>query len=289
MLQVAVNFVVISLALVAAAPQTQNVVSPGRDTLGSLLHVLNRYADLYRDSALRFACDESITYWKRGGGGGRYDLEYLYVFTPGTGLTDYRTKHGADHREAGSEQRVDLTTYKLPSFVERAYSWVFTFERGKWALHEYKVIGQATILGRDSEIVSFVPRPPYLRGVNDWIGQVWVDRTTHQLLKVEALQVDQNAEKLQLEADLASTGSFPDNKLPTYYFSKVTKEFGQEKNGLRFPSRVEIVRSRFDVHVENGHRSATEQTMYRVKQEYSDYRFFSVRTLDEVKNYILQK
>jgi len=58
---------------------------------------------------------------------------------------------------------------------------------------------------------------------------------------------------------------------------------------LRFHSRVEITRSQFDVQVENGHRTATDRLIYRVRQDYSDYRFFSVRTVDEVRDYILEK
>lgn len=283
------NLTALTLVVLAAVPPALVAAPPPEATLDSLLHVLNRYADLYRDSALRFSCDESITYSPKGAFGRKYELEYLYVYTPELGLRDYRTQRGADHSKDRPDKEVDLGSYGLPSVVERAYSWVFTFERGKWGLHNYRVKGQETVLGREALVVSFEPRPPYKLGINDWVGEAWIDKETHQLLRVESFKLDQHALKAQLDADLAGRGPFPEGKLPTYYVSKVITEFGVEKNGLRFPSWVEIRRTRFDVHNESGQRSATEHAIYRVRQEYSNYRFFSVRTLDEVRNYVLVK
>ncbi len=54
------------------------------------------------------------------------------------------------------------------------------------------------------------------------------------------------------------------------------------KRGLRFPGRVEIVRSRFRPYQSPTGRKVKEREMLRVEQTYRDYKFFGVRAKDDI-------
>ena len=55
---------------------------------------------------------------------------------------------------------------------------------------------------------------------------------------------------------------------------------------MRFPSRVETRRSRFEVMERKGVRAAKEHQVFRVVQEYDDYRFYGVRALEQIRDFV---
>jgi len=262
-----------------AALPAQPIAAPepgeeGGTELDGLLERLGRVAGLYRDSALQFSCDEEVT--GTGLAAAPYRFEYIYVYSPSQGLKDYRTVPGARH-----PREVDPGAYRIPQFLRRAYSWAFVFGADARQHHQYAIAGEDDALGRAALKVTFEPIPPFRRDVNEWFGTAWVDRETFQILKVEALHEEQRKQK-EFEAELASPPAERARR-KRYPIERVTTEFSVEKNGMRFPGKVTIALSEFVVPGEGGSAPFDQTLVYRIEQNYANYRFFSVRTRDEIR------
>jgi hypothetical protein len=240
---------------------------------------LERLSGLYRDEALNFSCREKVTFRRDDETPRHYTFQYIYVFRKPEGLTDYRTTWG-------KTSPVLLHTYGLPSWLERGYSWAFLFERGKRPLQTFRVEEGGTVLDRPALAVAFAPVPPVRTDLNDWHGTVWIDRERHQILRVEALKDDQQAEKSRFEAHMASPDRPSERKRVEYEFIEVSTEFSVEKNGMRFPGSVKIRKHRWEVIDTPRHRSKVPMPGYTVTQAYDEYRFFGIRTLEEVRTVI---
>ena len=172
----------LSLAPSAGAPAG---TSPPEDArLEDLLERLARVSELYRDTALRFSCEETIT--NSGLGGGTSRFEYIYVYDARAGFRDYRTQ-----RVRGRPRRVNLGKTRIPRLLRQAYSWAFVFGAARQKLHRYRILGGDTALDRPALKLRFEPIPPYREELNSWFGTAWIDRETSQLLKVEAMKPDQ--------------------------------------------------------------------------------------------------
>lgn len=247
----------------------------GGTRLEGLLDRLGRVAGLYRDTALQFSCDEEVT--GTGLPGAPYRFEYIYVYSASQGLKDYRTLPG-DKRP----REVDPNTYRIPQFLRRAYSWVFVFGADARKHHRYAIVGEDDALGRAALKVTFEPIPPFRRDVNEWFGTAWVDRETFQILKVEALQREEYRKQKELEEDLASPSADHSRaRRKRHRIERVTTEFSAEKNDMRFPGKVVIALTEFVVPGEGA--PFDESPVYRIEQNYTHYRFFSVRSKDEIR------
>ena len=264
----------------ALPPQPTAPPEPGAEDgtgLEGLLDRLGRAAGLYRDTALRFSCDEEIT--GTGLAGAPYRFEYIYVYSASQGFQDYRTVPGTKRpREA------DPNAYRIPQFLRRAYSWIFIFGADVRKHNRYAIAGADDALGRAALKVTFEPIPPFRRDVNEWFGTAWIDRETFQILKVEALQHEEQRKQKELEEDLAgSPTGHPRARRTRHQIERVTTEFSVEKNGMRFPGKVVIALTEFVVPGEGGSAPFDESPVYRIEQTYTNYRFFSVRTRDEIR------
>lgn len=258
--------VLLSLALCALPAHAE-------DTSGTAawLDRLGRVAGLYHDTALRFASDEEIS-----GTGLRAPcrFEYIYVYSASQGLRDYRTL-------PGRTREVDPGAYPIPQFLRRAYSWVFVFTADARRHHRYANAGEDEALGRPAIKIAFEPIPPFRRNVNEWFGTAWVDRETFQILKVEALQHEEHRKQEEIEKDLASPAGLARLRGKHRSIERVTTEFSVEKNGMRFPGRALIVRT--DVTIPGEAAPFDESPVYRVEQTYTNYRFYGVRTREEIR------
>lgn len=241
--------------------------------LDALLDRLRRVAGLYHDTALQFASDEEIS---ATGLREPCRFEYIYVYSASQGLRDFRTLPGARH-----PREVDPGGYPIPQFLRRAYSWVFVFAASARKHHRYAIAGEDEALGRPAIKVTFEPIPPFRRDVNEWFGTAWVDRETFQILKVEALQREEHGKQVELEKDLASPAGSGRVRPRHRSIERVTTEFSVEKNGMRFPGKASIVRTEFTV--PGAAAPVDESLVYRVEQSYSNYRFFHVRSRDEIR------
>ena len=291
---------------VAGLPTSVSRATPRQAEVG-LEEILQRLANLsrlYRDTALQFTSDETIAdiryatrsrgeiVWSRRPMRKTHRFRYFYVFAAPTDdssverLVDYRNV--LDKKQAdGSLQEVDLTEVDLPSYIMRAYSWAFLFQESLQKRFRYELVGQQKALGRKATVISFEPIPPFEKGFNEWFGKAGVDLETAQLLKVESIHQLYHATMAQLE-ELEETDELPDDTLVV----RVSTEFGEERNGMRFPSKVNLVGTEYwtpgptrNVAVFGLTHAprATESIVFRVNQTYKDYRFFSVRTEEEIR------
>jgi len=267
------------MAIVLARPAFS---SPPETRLPELLTRMDRVASLYRDKALSFTCVEKVSYGSPLIRRRTYLLDYVYEFN-GVDLTDYRTDHKR-HRPAGEiPHRVELANYRIPYSLSRAYSWVFVFERSRWGRYRFEILGDERALGRKALRVRMEPVSPIEEDVNDWYGDIWIDRGTWQLLRVEALKADQHEEKLRLEAALSRVSV---DGPESYEIARIMTEFSVEKNGMRFPGLVEIVNTRYKVLQGRKAPYSVERNGFIVTQRYLDYRFFGVRTEDWIRDIV---
>lgn len=299
--------------LMAVSPMARGSSSTGQE-LDEILDTLARLSELYGDSALNFTCVERITQTRfksldRIDSRASHSFDYFYVFntveeaaasggTLRAGLRDYRTDPGV--AVDGQANRIDPAELGL-AHLSRAYSWIFVF--GLEASSSYFFIQEPdnTALGREALVIGFEPRLPIRRGLNDWSGRAWVDKETMQVLRVEAVTSAQYlaaaGERAANRTEGGLNGSPADDR---YGFTHAEVEFGEEKNGLRFPSRSMLTGTmvRLDGGGYGAYREAARELLergikmnrtFRVEQTYRDYRFFSVRTAIEVQQYLREQ
>jgi hypothetical protein len=288
---------VITHSAVAAALAASLIVAPaapvplGDDGLRPILQRLDRVASLYRDNALRFTCEETLTHFT-GRGQRRYRFHYIFVYDEENRLADYRLKRQAakPRRSAKkamkSSEPVSLDRYTrragMPPPVLRAYNWVYLFERARWRYYEYRLLQRREVLERPALGIEFEPVPPYRAGVNEWFGRIWVDTETYQVLKVEALQPAEYLKKRRFEDFVTEPPDSTRKLRSTHVFSEVHTEYGVEVNGMRFPSEVVTRGVRYEAWAHEGDSGYREYPMFRLEQAYDNYRFFGVRAEEEI-------
>lgn len=231
------------------ALRTEDRIAEGTPGLEVVLERLARVAELYRDEALSFTCDESIQY-SAGRTASLHRFRYIYVASAGE-LQDRRELIGKSATgrvldSAGAPNPI----HDLPGMLLRPYSWVFVFAPQNQRHYRYAVEGVTRVLGTATLRVRFEALPPYVRDVNEWSGTAFVDRVTFQPARVEAHHVSEGASG------------------PVRY----TTDFDLVESDMRFPGQVRI---------------RSEIPRYSVVQTYKRYRFFGVRTREEIQRFVL--
>lgn len=263
--------------------------------LATVLERLDRIAALYRDNALRFTCDETLTHFT-GGGRRQYRFHYIFVYDDDDKLADYRLRRGtarpgkSTKKLAKAAQPVSLERYRrrsgMPPPVMRAYTWVNLFERSRWPHYEYRILGHGEVLGRPAIAIGLDPVRPHRPGVNDWVGTVWVDRDSYQLLRVEALKPTESVKKQRFEQFLERPPESKRRLRSTHVFSEIHTEYGVEMNGMRFPSEVVTRGVRYEAWAHEGDSGYREFPVFRLEQAYDNYQFFGVRTAEEIERLV---
>jgi hypothetical protein len=72
----------------------------------------------------------------------------------------------------------------------------------------------------------------------------------------------------------------------TYNIERIVTDFGFEKNGMQFPSHVEITTTRSSFVAGQIHDELRESTVLKVSQDYTHFEFFSVRSSDEIMRFV---
>jgi len=262
------------------------LAAQGADPVGRdrQLARLARVAELYRDNALGFACQETITY--SGAQTGRIQFAYLFIKDASGKLRDFRTwKTGTTAAERGRE--VDPSDYKVPRYLASAYLFAFVFRSDRQPLYRFDLLREESVGDRTAVVIGFLSRNPIRKGKNDWVGFASVDRETSQLLEVEAYTPADWNRKVRRDADVATAPTRDAHDDPvTYDIERIVTTFGFEKNGMRFPSRVENVKTRFTVVHGAGQDTLRETTLRRVTQDYTRFEFFSVRSSAEIMRFV---
>lgn len=251
---------------------------------GPTLTRLARVAELYRDTALGFACLETIEY--RGKRTGRIKFSYLFIHDEDGRFRDYRTwRAGTTANARGTE--VNPTDYHVPRFLESAYLWAFVFRSDRQALHAFHDLGDGVALDRPATKLGFQPKGTVQKGLNDWVGIAWIDRETSQILKVEAWTPEDWNRRVERDAAMTDArGHDLGWESDPYDIESIVTEYSVVKNGMRFPGRVTIVRSVSTVLGGERDFPLRERELLRVTQKYSDYEFFSVRTREEIQRIV---
>ena len=240
----------------------------------TVLSRLDRVASLYRDHALDFTCDETITFFTETGPR-HYDYRYVMAFDDDGRLADYRVRPGQIH-----------PTQQDMAVLAQAYNWVFLFERDRWEHYSYAIEQRGEVMGRPAYRLSFEALPPYQANFNDWSGQIWVDAETYQPLQVLGLKVAEWDKREAFHQAVAQAKSEGRSHRSRHQFSEYTTDFGFEKNGMRFPSRVRFRDVRYKVYGTRKRSGYRESPLLRVHQDYENYRFYSVRTQSEVQEVV---
>jgi len=257
-------------------------LQPSTVELHELLVELAEEADWHRDTALRFACDETIVE-NKWGRRRTLEFEYIYAYNKAGLLRDYRlTRRGSKKVRKGKTVPVpvDLASTHLPAFVLRAYSSIFIFDRNHQHLYDFEILGEEETLGRRAVKVRFEAVPPYVEDLNDWFGAAWVDLETHQLLRVRALRAEDHATKLMFDKGIVQE-TMPGPHRP-HSFDQMEVEFAVEQEGIRFPSRVTLERTGFETSTAAPHLRTSAHEQFRIVQSYDNYRIFGVRTAESI-------
>lgn len=270
-----------ALALVIALTVMGWTATPGSadaDLGIQIMRGLDRASYLYLDSALRFACQEKI--FERSPGWSRsHRFDYLFVYDKVSGFQDYRTDRGK-----GGKEQTDPAAVGVKRFLARAYMWFLLFNRTRQDKHRYRLLGSEKMHGVRSVKIEFEPIPPFEEGINDWFGTAWVDPAGFQLLRVKAMKsIDHERwQELQKAAEegFSASAITPGT---TYRVNRVTTDFSVVKNGMRFPSQVSIVSTVYYVPDHWNPARILELVEERSVQTYSKYRFYGVRTSEEVR------
>ncbi len=263
------------VALVMATVSTHGE-PPAEETLPEILGRLERVAALYRDQALRFTCDEGVHLIRADKSGFARRYRYVYVRGEDGRLEDYRTLR------KGDGERIDMTRSDLPAYVLRAYSSVLLFERDQQSLYRYELLERDEVRKRPALRIAFEPRAQEPSDPNLWHGSVWIDADTYQLLRFEGMEHGDVARQRRFE-HAADTWHPEVGKAPEpVTVARVTTEFGIEKNGMRFPSKVTTV----SLYLSSRRGSTESRPRYQVVQRYKAYRFYGVRTSEQIEQIV---
>lgn len=280
------------LALSVAAPcpdASSGGAGAALPPLDRFLERMDRVASLYKDQALRFTCNETVSF---SGRNKPLVLRFAYIYRYSEeeqALVDYRVPRGRLARASEARQeRVAMENFGLPAYILRAYSWVFVFQEAVQPLYRYSLEGAERYAGRAALRVRFEAIPPYIEGVNDWFGTALVDRETYQLLHVEAVEAGEYDQHRTLQEAVARRA---DRGEPvyrgTYAYSTYSTDFDVTRGGMRFPGRAMVRRSEYEVRGGASGGSVLEHPLYTVIQTYKRYRFFRVRSEAEIRRIVL--
>lgn len=275
--------------LAARAGKKKEKQSGELPSLQYLLDRLDRVAALYRDNALSFTCDETIHHAGRGNPS-ILKFRYIYRYSEEKqALDDYRILRGRKSElSPEKKEKIALDHYGLPQFLVRAYSWVFLFEESLWKYQSFAIEGEGDWQGRPAILLRFEPLEAYRQDSDLWYGTAWVDRETFHLLHVEAIETEDYpqyrlAHRLMREGRDAATFNYRG----AFTYSVCSTDFDVVKHGMRFPGRNVIRRSQYHARSGAGRESLDEDPLYNVTQVYSRYKFFSVRTEEEIRSAVI--
>jgi hypothetical protein len=261
-------------------------------SLEVLLRGMDRASYLYLDTALRFACTETIV---ESGTGPKsvHRFEYLFVYDKEHGFQDYRT-----WRVGKDRLPVNPDDVGVGLFLERAYMWVLLFNRTRQDKYNYEIVNLETIDGVATVQVRFRPISPYKDGINEWIGTAWVDPSTYQIVKVEAMKAADLEAFMAMQQNKGKDHPLSEHEASSHPADKsqrapekgpgrfqrvegVTTKFSVLKNGMRFPSEVKLASTNYYLSSEG--RKPEEVSQVESKQSYTKYSFYAVHTSEEVK------
>lgn len=267
---------ILPVLVACAAAAAEPAAEPSRD-LRALLERMDGVARTFSATALRFECKETIR-WDEGPFGRRGTIRFAYIFVrDGERTEDYRTWTGLSGKLSPAEVLPD--EQGVPRYLRSAYHWIQIFRSSRWEHHRFFPAGRGTALGRPAIGIRFEPIPPIVNKLNDWYGTAWVDPDTEQILRIEAYTPAQWLRKSSLEEFERDAASLPRDFATSIAIERIDTEFGFERGGLRFPSRVRLRETVHRLSVGQGRLKDRERTSLDVEQRYERYRFFATEAV----------
>ncbi len=231
--------------------------------LSEALREIDEVARLYGSEALSFTSDEKIVL-KSGGRTQTHRFRHIYTINEFGKHVELREPVKRRH-----DPNAPANT--------NPYLWVFLFESGRRPFMHFESVGIDRRLEREALGIAFRPRGEIFPHVNDWYGVAWFDRETYRPLVFEAWRPEEYGRKLELDRRLAAAATTGKSR-SEHVITSFRTEFGEERNGLRLPTRVTMREQRFTVWGRDGSSGYHERTLSTVKQLYTNYRFYGVST-----------
>jgi hypothetical protein len=272
--------VVLAAALLLLLPASE-IAAQGEGRAGQLEELLPRLADraeIYRLTALYFACEEEVTLTSYKSSEAiksedRTIYDYLLENTEKNGLQPYRailSKNG--NPKSRHEVKVELG---LPE----AYAWNFLFLAEGQGRFQFNLVDTEYLDPWDTWVIDFVAILPFSDGIDiaQWEGRVWVDQDTLDILRVE-VEPSKEADRLKAQQDQFRQSfrflGMGTKKKPRIHQLRVS--FDIERESLRFPSRSIFTTQ---LALDPSNRRLEKSTV----QNYRRYVFYDVDALDRFK------
>jgi len=149
-------------------------------------------------------------------------------------------------------------------YINKAiYGPIGLLAREEQPLYNYGLLNDEFIKGRQAFVIDIKPKKP--SSAKPVYGKVWVDKKDGSILKM-SIEAESLAGYERISADYESRGIKP--------AISIEIDYGFEKNGLRFPSRITLKEAYSDP-------KEGVAKMSEMKVDYDKYKFFKVGT--EVK------
>jgi hypothetical protein len=259
-----------------AADQTPAANSDA-SALPGILKAAGDYCEVVKGMALNFVCLERIreqeNFFTRGTGSSRNSPDAIKRAKSKTRTFayDYQiVKSKDDVRESRMlleedgrkrhEENAELPTLKF-SGRNLVYGPVGFLSRYWQSYFTYEIVGREEIGGRKAIVIRAAPKTE--REENNNRGRVWVDASSHQILRLEMEPPNTGPADVVVGNDSAAVGADFRRQLTW------TIDYGIEKKGVLFPSRQTIR----ETYVSDTGFSVVKR---EVVFDYSDYRYFTV-------------
>lgn len=260
--------------------------SSGAQTESQLDIILNKcaeYCDRLSNAVLHFICTEKVS--QEVFQGGQIDLHtnlsYPVVISTRSKLEkkefvyDYQlyskdnqiseTRHLLE--EDGKAKREEFVELKGLRFEHKNVIMgpigVLSRKWQQW--HDYRVLKQDKFKGYDVWIIEASPKPGQETG--HLYGKIWVSQKDYSILRIEWNQQAIKGYEQLIE-------NCKKNKLEPYF--TLISEYTFSKNGIRFPSRYELLE-------EYSYWGNRKQLASKKIVTYDNYKFFTVETKVEYK------
>ena len=245
--------------------------------LPGILKAAGDYCEIVKGMALNFVCLERIreqeNFFTRGTGSSRNSPDAIKRAKSKTRTFAYdyqiiKSKDDVQEKrtlleEDGRRRRVENAGLPTLQFSGRnlVYGPVGFLSRYWQGFFSYEIVGREDVAGRKAIVIRAAPKTE--REENNNRGRVWVDASSHQILRLELEPPDTGPADVVFGSDGAAVGANFRRQLTW------TIDYGIEKKGVLFPSRQTIR----ETYVSDTGFSVVKR---EVVFDYSNYRYFTV-------------
>lgn len=169
-----------------------------------------------------------------------------------------------ENRQKKREKDAQLKT-KIFTYKNIIFGPIDLLNEGLQQYNDYKIVKEEKLKGEKSVVIEAVPKPSFK---SDYLyGKIWVRKADFSILKIEWKQqsiknyeiIEETALKIRAEPQIT-----------------LIAEYGFEKNGIRFPSKLFIQEAYSSLGIRR-------LTLCKYTVIYDGYKFFTVDTESKIK------